>query len=300
MNEFDKFVAMERESLTYVYERFSTLINVMDQNKVCPSKFSVNTKFLNSLQPEWSKYVTMIRQKHILNTEEYDALYDYLSQFEPHVNASKAKKAARTMILLSPNIIPTNNHLRSSSNTRNQAVIHDGRMDIQSKNSIEEYDHNVQRNPRIASTLGKINVQCYNCNEKAPNKPWQVTAAVAAVRSARDEKVVLVCHYFFYGKPASETSELNPEDVTARPEDIEVEIDTLHADIKDKELLISELQDSLAAAENEIALLQIRVADAEDICVEDQNQINNFDPPRPISKTARLAITLSPSLRRDT
>ncbi|GKC10456.1 integrase, catalytic region, zinc finger, CCHC-type containing protein [Tanacetum coccineum] len=58
------------------------------------------------------------------------------------------------------------NHLRSSSNTRNQAVIHDGRMDIQSKNSIEEYDHNVQRNPRIASTLGKINVQCYNCNEK--------------------------------------------------------------------------------------------------------------------------------------
>ncbi|GJS43013.1 hypothetical protein Tco_0568056 [Tanacetum coccineum] len=26
------------------------------------------------------------------------------------------------------------NHLRSSSNTRNQAVIHDGRMDIQSKN----------------------------------------------------------------------------------------------------------------------------------------------------------------------
>ncbi|GJY63210.1 hypothetical protein Tco_0464670, partial [Tanacetum coccineum] len=60
---------------------------------------------------------------------------------------------------------------------------------------------------------------------------------------------------FSNGKPASETSELNPEDVTARLEDIE---------------------DSLAAAENEIALLQIRVADAEDRCAEDHDQIQTI------------------------
>ncbi|GKC74797.1 hypothetical protein Tco_1120680, partial [Tanacetum coccineum] len=81
---------------------------------------------------------------------------------------------------------------------------------------------------------------------------------------------------FSNGKPTSETSELNPEDVTARLEDIEVEIDTLHADTEDKELLISEFQDSLAAAENEIALLQIRVADAEDRCAEDHEQIQKI------------------------
>ncbi|GKF29024.1 hypothetical protein Tco_0095366 [Tanacetum coccineum] len=46
---------------------------------------------------------------------------------------------------------------------------------------------------------------------------------------------------FSDGKPASETSELNPEDVTARLEYIKVEIDTLQADTKDKEPLISEL-----------------------------------------------------------
>ncbi|GJS73309.1 hypothetical protein Tco_0706150 [Tanacetum coccineum] len=74
----------------------------------------------------------------------------------------------------------------------------------------------------------------------------------------------------------SETSELNPEDVTARLEDLEVEIDTLHADTEDKELLISELQDSLAAAENEIAMLQIRVADAEDRRAEDHDQIQKI------------------------
>nr|GFA00847.1 hypothetical protein [Tanacetum cinerariifolium] len=66
------------------------------------------------------------------------------------------------------------------------------------------------------------------------------------------------------GEPAtSESPKLNPKDLTARLEDIKVEIDTLHADREDKEVLISELQDSLAATENEIAVLQLRVDDAE-------------------------------------
>nr|GFD24477.1 hypothetical protein [Tanacetum cinerariifolium] len=60
---------------------------------------------------------------------------------------------------------------------------------------------------------------------------------------------------------------------TARQEDIEVEIDTLHADREDKEVLISKLQDSLAASENEIVVLQLRVDDAEARQVEDHAQI---------------------------
>ncbi|GJS33798.1 retrovirus-related pol polyprotein from transposon TNT 1-94 [Tanacetum coccineum] len=98
MNEFNKFVAMEGESLTSVYERFTTLINIMDQNGVIPQEISINTKLLNSLQPEWTKYVTMTRQTYI-----------------------------------------------------------------------EEYDHNVQRVPRIESTPRKINVQCCNYNGKGHN-----------------------------------------------------------------------------------------------------------------------------------
>ncbi|GJV74551.1 hypothetical protein Tco_1506135 [Tanacetum coccineum] len=110
MNEFDKFVAVEGESLTFMYERFSTLINVMDRNKVCPSAIAVNTKFLNSLQPEWRKYVTMTRHKYILKGEEYDDLFDHLSQFKPHVNASKAKKVARNHDLLA---LVANSHAHS-------------------------------------------------------------------------------------------------------------------------------------------------------------------------------------------
>ncbi|GJT08855.1 integrase, catalytic region, zinc finger, CCHC-type containing protein [Tanacetum coccineum] len=47
----------------------------------------------------------------------------------------------------------TYNQLRTSSNTRNQAVIQDGKVDMQSKNV--GYAKN-----------GKANVQCYNCNVK--------------------------------------------------------------------------------------------------------------------------------------
>ncbi|GKE16390.1 hypothetical protein Tco_1423967 [Tanacetum coccineum] len=81
---------------------------------------------------------------------------------------------------------------------------------------------------------------------------------------------------FSNGKPASETPDNNPEDVTARPDDMEVEIDTFHADAEDKELLISELQDSLAVAENEIYILQIRAEDAENRRAEDHEQIQKI------------------------
>ncbi|GKA47018.1 hypothetical protein Tco_0739901 [Tanacetum coccineum] len=95
MNEFDKFAAVEEESLTSVYERLTTLINVMDRHNVRPIRISINTKFLNSLKSKWSKYVTMTRQNKKLKEIDYDVLFDTLSQFEPHVNASKVKKAAR-------------------------------------------------------------------------------------------------------------------------------------------------------------------------------------------------------------
>ncbi|GJS15922.1 hypothetical protein Tco_0410394 [Tanacetum coccineum] len=117
MNKFGKFVAVEGESLTSMYERFSTLINVMDRNQVRPPVIAANTMFLNSLQPEWSKYVTMTCQQYILKTKEYDALFDHLSQFEPHVNASKAKKAARNhdplALVANSNAHSLNSHISS-------------------------------------------------------------------------------------------------------------------------------------------------------------------------------------------
>ncbi|GJW69568.1 hypothetical protein Tco_0126485 [Tanacetum coccineum] len=95
MDEFDKLAAKEGESLKSLYESLITLVNVMDHNDVRPIKVSINTKFLNSLQPEWSKYVTLTRQNQSLIDVEYDELYDTLLEFEPYVQESKAKRAAK-------------------------------------------------------------------------------------------------------------------------------------------------------------------------------------------------------------
>nr|GEU37582.1 hypothetical protein [Tanacetum cinerariifolium] len=95
MDEFDKFTAKEGESLESVYERLTTLVNIIDRNNVYHISVSINTMFLNCLQPEWSKYVTMVRHNQTGETVFYDTLYDSLVQLEPHVLASKEKKAAK-------------------------------------------------------------------------------------------------------------------------------------------------------------------------------------------------------------
>ncbi|GKC32262.1 hypothetical protein Tco_1039556 [Tanacetum coccineum] len=78
-----------------VYERLPTLVNIMDRNNVRPIPVSINPKFLNCLQPEWSKYVIMVHHNQTGDTVSYDQLYDSLVQFEPHIQASKAKRASR-------------------------------------------------------------------------------------------------------------------------------------------------------------------------------------------------------------
>ncbi|GJS86575.1 hypothetical protein Tco_0769211 [Tanacetum coccineum] len=95
-NEFDQFVAEPGESLVSVYNRFAQLMNDLEQNNMKFPTVSINTKFLNSLQPEWLKYVTQVRLAKQLTVDSFDDLFDYLSQYEKLVNASRAKKLEKS------------------------------------------------------------------------------------------------------------------------------------------------------------------------------------------------------------
>ncbi|GJZ47846.1 retrovirus-related pol polyprotein from transposon TNT 1-94 [Tanacetum coccineum] len=95
-NEIDQFVAEPGESLVSVYNRFAQLMNDLERNNMKFPTVSVNTKFLNSLQPEWLKYVTQVRLAKKLTVDSFDDLFDYLSQFEKLVNASRAKKLEKS------------------------------------------------------------------------------------------------------------------------------------------------------------------------------------------------------------
>nr|GEV92042.1 reverse transcriptase [Tanacetum cinerariifolium] len=119
-------------------------------------------------------------------------------------SAAKPEDTLSTAMMLLDSAIPqhfltpTKNHLRTSSNTRNQVFIQDGRMEIQGKSSryvlgnrrnarnqgrnvvnqrtvirnnivqtSAENTKTVQRNLRTIANIGKAPaVQCYNCNER--------------------------------------------------------------------------------------------------------------------------------------
>nr|GEU54454.1 copia protein [Tanacetum cinerariifolium] len=83
---FDKFTHVKGESLHKYYLRFTQLINDMNIYNMKMEQFQVNTKFLNSLPPEWSKFVTDVKLVKDLHTTNFDQLHAYLEQHELYEN----------------------------------------------------------------------------------------------------------------------------------------------------------------------------------------------------------------------
>ncbi|GJZ44917.1 hypothetical protein Tco_0592513 [Tanacetum coccineum] len=242
-NEFDQFVVEPGEALVSIYNCFAQLMNDLERNGITFPLVTVNTKFLNCLQPEWLKCVTQVRLAKKLTEDTFDDFFDYLQQFESLVNASRAKKlekshdplvlvvhmssSSRTpspyyvthpssvvdyddyyqgdafqnnsedplisaMMLLARAITqhfsnPTNIRLRTSSNTKNQAIMQGDKVNIQRQNygndgrntrhsyvqeeisegnNVQNDAGNTQRTLRTTSSVSAANVQCYNCIEK--------------------------------------------------------------------------------------------------------------------------------------
>ncbi|GJT55475.1 hypothetical protein Tco_0990529 [Tanacetum coccineum] len=67
-------------------EILSHLINDMHTIRMTMQQVQVNTKFLNALSSEWSKFVTDVKLAKSLYTTNYDQLYSYLNQHERHAN----------------------------------------------------------------------------------------------------------------------------------------------------------------------------------------------------------------------
>ncbi|GJX42768.1 hypothetical protein Tco_0257758, partial [Tanacetum coccineum] len=137
-NEFDKFAYKKGETLRDFYLRFSLLLNDMNIYNMKLEQFQVNTKFLNTLPPEWSKFMTDVKLVWDLHTTNIDQLHAYLGQHEFHANkkgddpidAINHMMSFLTVVVTS-RYPTTNNQLRNSSNPRQQATINDGRVTLQ-------------------------------------------------------------------------------------------------------------------------------------------------------------------------
>ncbi|GJS37737.1 hypothetical protein Tco_0536119 [Tanacetum coccineum] len=93
-DEFDKFAYKKGETLREFYLRFSLLLNDMNIYNMKLEQFQVNTKFLNTLPPEWSKFVTDVKLVRDLHTTNIDQLHAYLGQHEFHANEGRQNSLA--------------------------------------------------------------------------------------------------------------------------------------------------------------------------------------------------------------
>ncbi|GKE70641.1 hypothetical protein Tco_1528713, partial [Tanacetum coccineum] len=79
-------LGQKKEMIHSYYLRFAQLINDMNTIGMTMKPLQVNTKFVNHLQPEWSKFVTDVKLARDMHKTNFDKLYAYLRQHEAHAN----------------------------------------------------------------------------------------------------------------------------------------------------------------------------------------------------------------------
>nr|GEV20390.1 hypothetical protein [Tanacetum cinerariifolium] len=94
-NEWEWFTSIDEESIESYYHRFSKLINDFKRNKYFLEKIVSNLKFLNNLQPGWSRHVTIVHQTRDFHEVDYTQLYDFLKYNQVEVNQLSAERLAR-------------------------------------------------------------------------------------------------------------------------------------------------------------------------------------------------------------
>ncbi|GJV17623.1 hypothetical protein Tco_1362946 [Tanacetum coccineum] len=93
--EFGQFTSHDGETIESYYTRFYKMMNEMIRNNLTVATMQVNVQFLQQLQPEWSRFVTIVKQQHKLDEVSYHKLFDILKQYQKEVNELRAERIAK-------------------------------------------------------------------------------------------------------------------------------------------------------------------------------------------------------------
>ncbi|GKB57290.1 hypothetical protein Tco_0913476 [Tanacetum coccineum] len=83
------------ESMESYYSKFYKMMNEMIRNNLTVATMQVNVQFLQQLQPEWSRFVTIVKQQHELDKVSYHKLFDVPKQYQNEVNKIRAERIAK-------------------------------------------------------------------------------------------------------------------------------------------------------------------------------------------------------------
>ncbi|GKA08944.1 retrovirus-related pol polyprotein from transposon TNT 1-94 [Tanacetum coccineum] len=202
--EFGKFTSRDGESMESYYSWFYKLME-NQWNNLQVTTMQVNVQFLQQLQPEWSRFVTVVKQSKEIDTISYHNLFDILKQSNETSSSTrpssstrhKGKEIAKLVTPQSESVSdedsdpeqaqrdkemqknlallakyfknlykPTNNNLRTSSNSKNKTEDTPPRY----KNNNQSGQFRNQRTMTVArarDTVGsqvmqQNGIQCFN------------------------------------------------------------------------------------------------------------------------------------------
>ncbi|GKA71262.1 reverse transcriptase domain-containing protein [Tanacetum coccineum] len=178
--EFGKFTSRDGESLELYYSRFYKMMNELVRNQCHVTNHQVNVQFLLQLQPEWQRFVTLVKQSQELKTVSYHKLYDILKQHQNEVNEIRAERLARTAnpLALRKSNVPFCSYydpellrLLKMRNVKEKEI--DKLMALISSRINRGTGYDNQRAVNIAGArenigtpvVQKSGIQCYNCKE---------------------------------------------------------------------------------------------------------------------------------------
>ncbi|GJU77910.1 retrovirus-related pol polyprotein from transposon TNT 1-94 [Tanacetum coccineum] len=196
-----KFTSWDGDHLESYYSRFYKMVNELVRNQCDVTNHQVNVQFLLQLQPEWQRFVTLVKQSQELKTVSYHKLYDILKQHQNEVNEIRAERLARTanplalvaqqqpVYLFKPSTQtlifrtrsqhipeteekklkiykPTNNNLRTSSNTSRANQDNSPRINRGTRYDNQRAVNVVGARENVGTpVVQKSGIQCYNCKE---------------------------------------------------------------------------------------------------------------------------------------
>nr|GEU80651.1 hypothetical protein [Tanacetum cinerariifolium] len=144
--EFGKFTSQDGESLESYYSRFYKTMNELIINQCDVTNHQVNVQFLLQLQPEWQRFVTLVKQSQELKTVSYHKLYDILKQHQKEVNEIRAETIARIanplvlvaqqQLVYHPQNHPTHYNQNSSTKSQQAATRNRGKAILNSPQPI--------------------------------------------------------------------------------------------------------------------------------------------------------------------
>nr|GEV95680.1 hypothetical protein [Tanacetum cinerariifolium]GEW22849.1 hypothetical protein [Tanacetum cinerariifolium] len=174
--EFRKFTSNDGETMESYYTRFYKLMNEMIRNNLTVTTMQINVQFLQQLQLELSRVVTIVKQQHKLDEVSCHKLFGILKQYQNEVNELRPEKLARNanpLALVANAQASQDPFYQSSRPHRSQAPSPKPSIPTRSHTSTRHKGKEIAKTINVVAAREKVGsrvvqksgIQCFNCKE---------------------------------------------------------------------------------------------------------------------------------------